>query len=108
MTGRRSLTSLAIASLALTVSACATAFEEPRNTVDLATGAYTSTRRPMQPAQEIPCQGTAATAIWHGAPTQTCPCRRARRSSWPALAVPVRRPVARRHAAPGHAGRRDL
>ena len=41
----------------LLLSACATAFEEPRNTVDLTTQAYTSARRPMTNAQEVPLRG---------------------------------------------------
>lgn len=43
--------------LVLALSACATAFEQPRNTVDLTTEAYTTARRPMTHAREVPLSG---------------------------------------------------
>ncbi|MBO6798546.1 hypothetical protein [Maricaulis sp.] len=43
--------------LALTLASCATAFEEPRNTVDLTTQAYTTARRPMTNVAEVPLRG---------------------------------------------------
>lgn len=39
------------------LTACATAFEEPRNTVDLTTEAYTTARRPMTGVREVPLSG---------------------------------------------------
>jgi len=39
------------------LAACATAFETPRNSVDLGDSAYTLTRAPMQPAREVRIAG---------------------------------------------------
>ncbi len=41
----------------LSAAACATAFETPRNSVDLGDSAYTLTRAPMQPAHEVRVTG---------------------------------------------------
>lgn len=43
--------------LALALASCATAFEEPRNTVDMTSEAYTSARRPMSGMREVPLRG---------------------------------------------------
>lgn len=51
------MTRLSVLALSLLAGACATAFEEPRNTVDLRTGAYMSARQPMQPAEETTLSG---------------------------------------------------
>ena len=42
---------------ALALASCATAFEEPRNTVNLTSDGYTSTRRPMMNTREVPLSG---------------------------------------------------
>lgn len=57
MARRPSALALATACLALATSACATAFETPRNTVDLASTGYTSTRQPMDSTREVPLAG---------------------------------------------------
>lgn len=43
--------------LALALASCATAFEEPRNTVDLTRDGYTTARRPMSGMREVPLSG---------------------------------------------------